>query len=106
MRERFRAPTVLVVVQGGAGTLKTVYEGLRRGIPTVIVGGTGGAADLLIDWLIEADDHDQPSAGQAGNAASRPASNYNPLDDGLAGVWLKELRAEAVVRRNQITWID
>ena len=64
MRERFHAPTVLVVVQGGPGTLKTVHEALGRGIPTVLVGGSGGAADLLVEWIAMPEEVDDLRLGE------------------------------------------
>ncbi|KAK7091956.1 hypothetical protein V1264_009572 [Littorina saxatilis] len=42
-----KIPTVLVVVEGGVNTLKTVRKSLKRGSPVVVISGSGRAADLL-----------------------------------------------------------
>ncbi|XP_035700323.1 transient receptor potential cation channel subfamily M member-like 2 [Branchiostoma floridae] len=40
-------PVVLLALQGGPGTLETVYQGVSNNTPAVIVEGSGGAADIL-----------------------------------------------------------
>ncbi|KAI8496653.1 Transient receptor putative cation channel sub M member 2 [Branchiostoma belcheri] len=40
-------PVVLLALQGGPGTLETVYHGVSNNTPVVIVEGSGGAADIL-----------------------------------------------------------
>lgn len=42
-----KIPVVLVVVEGGPGTIKTVQKSLEKGTPVVIVKGSGRAADFL-----------------------------------------------------------
>ena len=42
-----RVPTVLLVLEGGQGTLKTVRETIVKKIPVVVIAGSGRAADLL-----------------------------------------------------------
>nr|XP_006823629.1 PREDICTED: transient receptor potential cation channel subfamily M member 1-like [Saccoglossus kowalevskii] len=42
-----RVPVVLVVVEGGPNTLKTVYESTEKNMPAVIVEGSGRAADII-----------------------------------------------------------
>ncbi|XP_070579279.1 transient receptor potential cation channel subfamily M member-like 2 [Ptychodera flava] len=42
-----RVPMVLVVVEGGPNTLKTVYETTEKKMPAVIVEGSGRAADVI-----------------------------------------------------------
>ncbi|XP_077980205.1 transient receptor potential cation channel subfamily M member-like 2 [Glandiceps talaboti] len=42
-----RVPVVLVVVEGGPNTLKTVYESTEKNMPAVIVEGSGRAADVI-----------------------------------------------------------
>lgn len=42
-------PVVLLVLEGGKGTLRTVMEAVQHHTPTVIVQGSGRAADLLAD---------------------------------------------------------
>ena len=122
MRARFNAPTVLVVVQGGPGTLKTVREALHHSVPTVLICGSGGAADLLAHWCRNADSRD---------ADSRDADSPNPNDDAdfpddggtcdikglsrekLANLrtvmgekWLAELRTMVGEKREHITSVD
>jgi len=45
-------PIVSVCVQGGAGTLENVFKNSENSIPTLLVGGSGQAADLLCDLLL------------------------------------------------------
>jgi prophage tail gpP-like protein len=40
-------PTVLLVLEGGQGTLKTVRETISKNIPVVVIAGSGRAADLI-----------------------------------------------------------
>ncbi|KAI8514536.1 Transient receptor putative cation channel sub M member 2 [Branchiostoma belcheri] len=40
-------PVVLLALQGGPGTLESVYHGVSNNTPVVIVEGSGGAADIL-----------------------------------------------------------
>ena len=42
-----KVPIVCVVVEGGAGTIKTVWNALKNNTPCVVINGTGRAADLL-----------------------------------------------------------
>ncbi|CAL1535907.1 unnamed protein product [Lymnaea stagnalis] len=42
-----KIPVVLVVVEGGPGTMETVQKSLEKGTPAVIVKGSGRAADFL-----------------------------------------------------------
>ncbi|CAI9735208.1 transient receptor potential cation channel subfamily M member-like 2 [Octopus vulgaris] len=44
-----KIPAVAVMVGGGPGTLKSVYDSISRNIPVVIVKGSGRAADVLAD---------------------------------------------------------
>ncbi|XP_077980206.1 transient receptor potential cation channel subfamily M member-like 2 [Glandiceps talaboti] len=49
-------PVVLVVVEGGPGTIKTVHESLKRKVPAVIVKGSGRAADFIANALLKSKD--------------------------------------------------
>lgn len=40
-------PVVTVLVNGGTGSLDTVKETLKHGLPVVVVKGSGRAADVL-----------------------------------------------------------
>ncbi|KAK6180329.1 hypothetical protein SNE40_012504 [Patella caerulea] len=40
-------PVVLLVLQGGPGTFKTILGAIKNKTPTVVIKGTGGAADIL-----------------------------------------------------------
>ena len=50
-------PVVLIVVQGGLGTIKTAREAVSKNavedcaIPVVLIKGSGGAADLITQAL-------------------------------------------------------
>ena len=44
-------PSVLVMVGGGVNTLKTVLESTKRGIPVVVIAGSGRAADLISEFV-------------------------------------------------------
>ena len=43
-----KIPSVLLVLEGGPGTLDTVYEAVKNSIPCVIIEGSGRAADVLV----------------------------------------------------------
>ena len=49
--ERRRVPRVLLVVNGGPGTLQTVRESVMGGCPVVLVSDSGGIATCLADFL-------------------------------------------------------
>ncbi|XP_005091977.2 transient receptor potential cation channel subfamily M member-like 2 [Aplysia californica] len=40
-------PVVLIVVEGGVGTMETVFESLNRHTPVVVINGSGRAADYI-----------------------------------------------------------
>lgn len=40
-------PSVCVVVEGGPNTVQTVYEAFKNGTPSLIIAGSGRAADIL-----------------------------------------------------------
>lgn len=40
-------PIVLLVLEGGPGTLETVHQAITNNTPTVVVKGSGRAADIL-----------------------------------------------------------
>ncbi|KAL5018961.1 hypothetical protein ScPMuIL_004683 [Solemya velum] len=42
-------PVVLMVVEGGPNTMKTVMESVRRGIPVLVMDGSGRAADFIAE---------------------------------------------------------
>ena len=60
--------TVLLAIQGGPGTVKTVLECLKQGTPCVIVNGSGKASNLI------AYAHGLPLPGE------RPTSNGHTLE--------------------------
>ena len=59
-REGYRVPSVTVVVNGDALTLRTVHDRLRDGLPVVALGDTGGAASDLFQYYLH------PTFPQAG----------------------------------------
>ncbi|KAI8729643.1 transient receptor potential cation channel subfamily M member 5 [Biomphalaria glabrata] len=40
-------PVVLIVVEGGLGTMETVHQSVKRHTPVVVINGSGRAADLI-----------------------------------------------------------
>jgi len=40
-------PIILLVLEGGPGTLETVHQAIQNHTPTVVVKGSGRAADIL-----------------------------------------------------------
>ncbi|ESO93554.1 hypothetical protein LOTGIDRAFT_161660 [Lottia gigantea] len=40
-------PVVLLVLQGGPGTYQTIHGAIKNKTPTVVIKGTGGAADII-----------------------------------------------------------
>lgn len=49
-----RVPAVLLVVQGGPGTLKTVVKAVEKGVPVVVIADSGGCASAIRDFLTRA----------------------------------------------------
>ncbi|XP_071824925.1 transient receptor potential cation channel subfamily M member-like 2 isoform X3 [Apostichopus japonicus] len=45
--ETLNVPSVCVVVEGGPNTIRTVCEAVKNGTPSLIIGGSGRAADVL-----------------------------------------------------------
>ena len=56
-------PMVLLVLEGGVGTLKTVYESVKKKTPCVFVEGTGKCADIFSYALkyLQKEDNIDPS---------------------------------------------
>jgi hypothetical protein len=46
-----RVPAVLLVVQGGQGTLTTVVQAVKSGVPVVVIADSEGAASAIRDFL-------------------------------------------------------
>ena len=40
-------PVILLILEGGLGVIEDVLHSLRRGIPVVVIQGTGRAADII-----------------------------------------------------------
>ena len=53
LEQWYSVPSVLLVVQGGPGTLATILEAIKTTTPVVVVKGTGGAADAVAGYLAE-----------------------------------------------------
>ena len=51
LEQWYSVPSVLLVVQGGPGTLATILEAIKTTTPVVVVKGTGGAADAVAGYL-------------------------------------------------------
>ncbi|KAK7104609.1 hypothetical protein V1264_019300 [Littorina saxatilis] len=52
-----QVPSVLIVVEGGVNTLKTVNETLERNIPVVVIGKSGRAADFIANCIARYEKH-------------------------------------------------
>ncbi|XP_076815902.1 transient receptor potential cation channel subfamily M member-like 2 isoform X1 [Clavelina lepadiformis] len=48
-----KAPIVCILLQGGPGSLETVYNALAKGTPVVVVGDSGGWANVLASLYSE-----------------------------------------------------
>ena len=46
-------PVVSLLINGGCGSLKAVERSLADGIPTIVIEGSGGAADLISEFLVD-----------------------------------------------------
>ena len=47
-------PLVLIIVEGGPGSLRTVLEGVKNKFPVIVVAGSGRAADVIAArWRME-----------------------------------------------------
>ena len=76
--DRYSVPMVLVVVEGGPNTLKTVREFLVGGCPVVLLRGSGGAADAIsrcFDLL------PQPSAGRGEQGTAGAGAGAEEAED-------------------------
>lgn len=40
-------PVVLIVVEGGVGTMDTFFQSIERKTPVVVINGSGRAADFI-----------------------------------------------------------
>ena len=40
-------PNVVILVEGGVGSMKTVFESLKANTPVVVIKGSGRAADYI-----------------------------------------------------------
>ena len=40
-------PVVMLVLEGGPGTVKTMTEAIKKKIPAVVIDGSGRAADIV-----------------------------------------------------------
>ena len=50
-----KIPVILIAVEGGMNTIKRIQKATKKGLPIVIVKGSGKASDLIADYL-EIDD--------------------------------------------------
>ena len=53
LSEKLALPIVLIVVQGGAGTFKTVLEAFKHNCPVVLVRESMGCARVMADFITE-----------------------------------------------------
>lgn len=47
VRDDVSVPLICILVKGGVFSLRLARDHLSRGTPVVVIGGTGGAADVL-----------------------------------------------------------
>ena len=76
--DRYSVPMVLVVVEGGPNTLKTVREFLVGGCPVVLLRGSGGAADAICRCF---DLLPQPPAGMGEQGAAGAGAGAEEVED-------------------------
>ena len=91
--DRYSVPMVLVVVEGGPNTLKTVREFLVGGCPVVLLRGSGGAADAIcrcFDLLL------QPPAGRGEQGAAGAGAGAGAGEGAVAVEHVEAQEAEAV----------
>ena len=51
LRNQYAAPTVLLVIQGGPGTLDTMLRAQRQGIVTVVAADSGQFASAMANYM-------------------------------------------------------
>ena len=83
--ERFSVPMVLVVVEGGPGTLKTVSETIKGGCPVVLVQGSGGAADAIAQCFALLQEPKKSEAGGSTANGDRMSHGSNGSAESPAG---------------------
>ncbi|XP_064594682.1 transient receptor potential cation channel subfamily M member-like 2 isoform X2 [Liolophura sinensis] len=66
-----KVPLVLLVLEGGPGTLETVYSSIRKGTPAVIVQGSGRVADILAYAYKNAHEEEVEVTDQEGRTVKR-----------------------------------
>ena len=59
-------PIVLLVLEGGPGTLETVHQAILNNTPTVVVKSSGWAADILAFAYLNAKEEETEAKDQAG----------------------------------------
>lgn len=64
-------PIVLLVLEGGPGTLETVHQSIQNNTPSVIVKGSGRAADILAYAYQNAKEEDFEAVDQEGKKQKR-----------------------------------
>jgi len=64
IREKFHIPVVLIVVNGGPGTLETVAQGAEKKFAVVVVQGSGRASDAIAAVIKKARHTRPPPQGQ------------------------------------------
>ncbi|XP_070579638.1 transient receptor potential cation channel subfamily M member-like 2 [Ptychodera flava] len=105
-KENTDIPVVLVVVEGGYGTIETVYQSLGKnnegaategqageGIPVVIVDGSGRAADIIAEALRLRGDNESANTidGMKDSVRSVLKGDRNSQEDCIS--WLKQISA-------------
>ncbi|KAL4228805.1 Transient receptor putative cation channel subfamily M member 2 [Mactra antiquata] len=73
-------PIVLLVLEGGPGTLQTVHQAIQNNTPAVIVKGSGRAADILAYAYQNAKEEDFEACDQEGKKIKK---THRLMDDAL-----------------------
>lgn len=64
-------PIILLVLEGGPGTLQTVHQAIQNNTPAVIVKGSGRAADILAYAYQNAKEEEIEACDQEGKKIKR-----------------------------------
>lgn len=100
-----RVPAVLLVVQGGPGTLRTVVSAVKRGVPVVVIVDSGGCASAIHNFLTRSKEEEleiSKAEGELELAEAELITARAAVDEAAAGLPLKE--ASAAHMEARINW--
>ena len=91
LMEKFNAPTVLVVIQGGGGTLQTVLRALKQGMVAVVAADSGKCASAIEEYVrtgeVPADWSAHAQAFHEIKAINRKAASKDDLNGVFNNEW-------------------